>query len=105
MKIGESTWKVEEGDPFVDLFREMVVLWGSAPTPRTVPFGDGGRLKSTTAATTAVAWGWLVRVIRTGESAILLARNGLGPESAPLMRSVIEHSVRSLTQELSQTPG
>lgn len=85
---------VEEDDPFVDLFREIVVLWGSAPSPQTVPFGDGGRSRWTAAATTAVAWGWLVRVIRTGESAILLARHGLGPESAPLVRSVIEHSIR-----------
>lgn len=84
----------EEDDPFVDLFQKIVSVWAAAPTPQTVPYGDGDRSKWTSAATTAVAWGWLVRVIRTGESAILLARNHLGPESAPLIRSIIEHAIR-----------
>ncbi|QDW28608.1 hypothetical protein FFF93_001515 [Arthrobacter sp. KBS0702] len=81
-------------EPFVDLFNEIASLWEAAPAPQNVPHRDGSRLTWTTAATTAVAWGWLVRVIRTGESAILLAKNGLGPEAAPLMRSIIEHSIR-----------
>jgi hypothetical protein len=84
----------EGADPFVELFQKIVAIWGAAPTPQTVPYGDGDRPRWTTAATTAVAWGWLVRIIRTGESAILLARNRLGPESAPLIRSIIEHAIR-----------
>ncbi|WP_461165317.1 DUF5677 domain-containing protein [Arthrobacter sp. R4-81] len=83
-----------EEDPFADLLQEIVSLWESAPVPGTVPYGDGSRPRWATAATTAVAWGWLVRVIRTGESVILLDRSGFHPESAPLMRSIIEHTIR-----------
>ena len=81
-------------DPFSDLHRVVVELWQSAPAPRELPFGDGSRPYWATAATTAIAWGWLVRVIRTGEAAIQLERSGYADEAAPLMRSIIEHTIR-----------
>lgn len=81
-------------DPFEELHADIVALWESAPLPKPVAFGDGGRERRHTAATTAVGWGWLVRIIRTGQAAVLLEKQGFGAETAPMMRSILEHTIR-----------
>lgn len=41
-----------------------------------------------------VAWGWLMRVMRTSEAILKLEEDGFSVEAAPLRRSVLEHSIR-----------
>lgn len=41
-----------------------------------------------------MAWGWLMRVLRTGEAAIRLEAAGYGSEAPPLIRSALEHAIR-----------
>jgi hypothetical protein len=52
----------------------------------------GSRLSG--AAAVALAWGWLIRLLRTGEAAIQLEAAGYGEEASPLVRSILEHAVR-----------
>jgi hypothetical protein len=41
-----------------------------------------------------VAWGWLLRVMRTSQAILKLVELGFDVETTPLRRSVLEHSVR-----------
>jgi hypothetical protein len=41
----------------------------------------------------AVVWGWTSRCVRLAEIALLLHRQGYGHETAPIMRSLLEHAI------------
>ena len=41
----------------------------------------------------AVIHGWIARLIRTGEAALILDERGYGEEASPLVRSMHEHAI------------
>lgn len=63
----------------------------SGPDPVFVPQVSPAALAEVEAV--AVVFGWTTRIVRTAEAALLLVRSGSGGEIAPLMRSMIEHTV------------
>lgn len=81
------------GDSLVALYADFVTLWQKAPMPaaRRKP---GDRTENADAVAVALAWGWMVRVSRTGEAAMRLDQAGFSHEAAPLVRSMLEHAIR-----------
>ncbi|MCC3278162.1 hypothetical protein LJ754_03175 [Arthrobacter sp. zg-Y40] len=81
-------------DSFPAVFSDLMELWRKAPSPVRFPTGDWTREDKSRAAVVALSWGWLVRMIRSAEAALLLQQNGFRQEAAPLERTALEHSMR-----------
>lgn len=79
---------------FAALYADIRSLASSAPAPAAAPHLPGERSSLSNAAAVALAWGWLVRLLRTGDAAIHLEAAGYGEESSPLIRSMLEHAMR-----------
>lgn len=84
----------QDQDDWVRIFEDLVTLVESAPSPPRRPTGEWTRKDQAEAHAVAVAWGWLIRLKRTGEAALQLEKSGYGTEAAPLVRSVVEHAIR-----------
>ncbi len=54
---------------------------------------DGYGIDQSEVRSLALALGWGIRMCRTAQSVVLMHQNGLGVESAPLVRSLFEHAV------------
>jgi hypothetical protein len=65
----------------------------SPPLPPT-PVGDWIRDDQAAVRAVSIAWGWLMRTLRTAEAIRLVETRGYGVECAPLRRSVVEHVIR-----------
>ncbi|KUM36430.1 hypothetical protein AR689_21155 [Arthrobacter sp. EpRS71] len=65
-----------------------------APKPQPLRLDSESEEEQRRAAAPVLAWGWLQRTLRSGEAAIKLEKSGFGSESAPLLRSALEHSIR-----------
>lgn len=78
------------------IYRELVRLVRDSPKPPTRPIGEWKREDQRHVIAPAIAWGWLMRVMRSGQAAIELEGRGFGPEAAPLVRSALEHAIRLL---------
>ncbi|MEE2571085.1 hypothetical protein V1638_17070 [Pseudarthrobacter sp. J64] len=76
------------------LYADFVALWQGAPMPSKKVMTDWNRQERAEATAVALAWGWLVRVSRTGEAALRLEAAGYSEEAAPLIRSMLEHAIR-----------
>jgi hypothetical protein len=78
------------------IYDELIGIVHGMPLPKDVPAGEwtGKNLKGGLAP--AVAWGWLLRITRSGQAAIHLENIGFGAETPPLTRSAIEHAIRLL---------
>jgi hypothetical protein len=63
------------------------------PLPPT-PLGEWNRDDEAAVRAVGIAWGWLMRTLRTAEAIRLLEHRGFGVECAPLRRSVVEHVIR-----------
>lgn len=81
-------------DTWARIFDDLVTLVESAPSPPRRPVGEWERKDQAEAHAIAVAWGWLIRLKRTGEAVFELEKAGYGAEAAPLVRSVVEHAIR-----------
>lgn len=77
-----------------NIYSELVDLLHIAPKPPHREVGAGTRDDQRRGIAPAVAWGWLVRVARSGEAAIDMEKRGYGAETAPLIRSALEHAIR-----------
>lgn len=84
----------DEQDSWPRIFSDLVTLVESAPSPPRRPVGEWERKDQSEAHAVAVAWGWLMRLKRTGEAVFELEKAGYGAEAPPLVRSVVEHAVR-----------
>jgi hypothetical protein len=78
---------------FRALFDDMAVAWRAAPAPEGVAVTDLTRAALAEISAVAVTYGWMARVVRTGEAALLLADDGYATEAAPLVRTMIEHAI------------
>ncbi|HEX9228519.1 MAG TPA: DUF5677 domain-containing protein [Arthrobacter sp.] len=76
------------------LYSDIQGLVHTAPAPVPAPFGSGERARLSAAAAVALSWGWLIRLLRTGQAAIDLETGGYGEEASPLVRSALEHAIR-----------
>ena len=65
-----------------------------APKPQPLWLDNESGEEQRRAAAPALAWGWLQRALRNGEAAIKLEKSDYGSESAPLLRSALEHAMR-----------
>jgi hypothetical protein len=81
-------------DSWARIFDDLVALVESAPSPPRRPVGGWERKDQAEAHAIAVAWGWLIRLKRTGEAVFELEKAGYGVEASPLVRSVVEHAIR-----------
>ena len=80
-------------DSLAAIYADFVTLWQAAPMPAARQKVQS-RAEDADAVAVALAWGWMVRVSRTGEAAMLLEEAGFSDEAAPLLRSMLEHSIR-----------
>lgn len=87
-----SKW--QRKDDWEVIFRDLVALVESAPSPPRRAVGEWTRKDQAEAHAIAVTWGWLIRLKRTAEAVIELEKCGFGNEAAPLARSVVEHAIR-----------
>ncbi len=78
---------------FITIFDEMRGAWRAAPGPQPLLLEDDSLAQSAEAGAIVVAFGWMARLVRTGEAVLLLGDNGYREESAPLVRSMIEHCI------------
>ena len=78
------------------IYRDLAHLALTAPKPVPRPAKEWTRGDQRHVVAPAMAWGWLMRVVRTGQAAIELEARGYGPETAPLVRSALEHAMRLL---------
>lgn len=81
-----------EGD-FERLFRRLAEAFRSAPSPEPVYIGQGTLSEVAAAEAVGVLYGWVNRIIRTSEAALLLDAQGYDTEASPLIRSIIEHAI------------
>jgi hypothetical protein len=72
---------------------DMVAAWPSAPAPAPTQLGNVDSDSLSDAAADAVASAWTARVVRTAQAVLILCDNGFSHESAPLVRSMLEHAV------------
>ncbi|WP_284990465.1 hypothetical protein [Arthrobacter sp. efr-133-TYG-120] len=79
---------------YAALYADIRVLVAAAPAPAGTPYGSGERANLSGAAAVALSWGWLIRLLRTGEAAMQLEAAGYGEEASPLVRSILEHAMR-----------
>lgn len=80
-------------DSLADIYADFVTLWQTAPMPAPRE-NVSDRTAEAEAVSVALAWGWMVRVSRTGEAAMKLDAAGFSDEAAPLIRSMLEHTIR-----------
>ena len=78
---------------FATLFHEMAAAWRAAPEPPPLLIeGDNLKMRGEIGVV-AVMHGWMARLVRSGEAALRLLRDGYGEESSPLVRSMMEHAI------------
>src|SRR3954451_77865 len=78
---------------FRRLFDDMAAAWRTAPAPEGVAVTEMTRAALAEVSAIAVTYGWMARVIRTGEAALLQADQGYATEAAPSVRTMIEHAI------------
>lgn len=78
---------------FITLFNDMAEAWRRAPGPEPVAIGDGDLRQRGEIGVVAVIHGWMARLVRTGEAALLCLSQGFGEECSPLVRSMMEHAI------------
>jgi hypothetical protein len=83
-----------ETDPGYAIYRSLVRMVNQAPKPQPLWLDNESDQEQRKAAAPGLAWGWLQRTLRNGEAAIKLEKSGYGSESAPLLRSALEHAMR-----------
>jgi hypothetical protein len=83
-----------EIDPGYAIYRSLVRMVNQAPKPQPLWLDSESDGEQRRAAAPGLAWGWLQRTLRNGEAAIKLEKSGYGSESAPLLRSALEHAMR-----------
>jgi hypothetical protein len=83
-----------EKDPGYAIYRNLARLVSQAPKPQPLWLNNESDEEQRRAAAPGLAWGWLQRTLRNGEAAIKLEKSGYGSESAPLLRSALEHAMR-----------
>ena len=81
-------------DSWANIFSDLAALIDRAPSPPRRSVGDWTREDQAAAHAVAVAWGWLARTKRTCSAVFMLEKVRHGAESRPLIRSVIEHTIR-----------
>lgn len=92
-KRKRATKRIVHASP-TKIYSDLVDLLFAAPKPSQREVGAGTRDDQRKGLAPAVAWGWLVRVARSGEAAIDMEKRGYGAEAAPLVRSALEHAIR-----------
>ncbi|MCC3294798.1 DUF5677 domain-containing protein [Arthrobacter sp. zg-Y411] len=80
--------------PPAEVYRELVNLVQTAPKPERQDHLAPSRSGQRRALAPAVAWGWLIRTLRTGEAVIAMEDRGYGSEASPLVRAALEHAIR-----------
>lgn len=83
-----------EKDPGYAIYRSLALMVNQAPKPHPLWLDSESDKEQRRAAAPGLAWGWLQRTRRTGEAAIKLEKSGYGSESAQLLRSALEHTMR-----------
>lgn len=83
-----------EKDPGYAIYRSLARMVNQAPKPQPLWLDNESDEEQRKAAAPGLAWGWLQRTLRSGEAAIKLEKSGYGSESAPLLRSALEHAMR-----------
>ena len=78
---------------FRDLFRDMADAWRAAPPPEGIHLVEADLHGLGEVGVVAVIHGWMARLVRTGEGALILGQAGYGEEVSPLVRSMIEHAI------------
>ena len=76
------------------VYSDLTELVRSAPLPSSLMIRDSTRSSQREALVPAIAWGWLLRTLRTGQAAINLESAGYGAEASPLVRASLEHAIR-----------
>lgn len=85
---------MKNGDEaFEELLDKMRAAWRGAPAPERMrlPEVTPGALADVDAV--AVIHGWMARVARLGEAALVLVKTGYDVETSALVRSMIEHAI------------
>jgi hypothetical protein len=78
---------------FRALFADMAAGWRSAPEPEGVHLDEVNRAALAGVGVVAVIHGWMARLVRTGEAALLCDQHGYAEEASPLIRSMLEHAI------------
>lgn len=80
-------------EQFRALFAEMARAWRSAPEPDGIFLAEVDRAGLADVGVVAIIHGWMARLVRTGEAALLCDEQGYGEEASPLIRSMLEHAI------------
>ncbi|MFC8304923.1 hypothetical protein ACFUCV_14780 [Specibacter sp. NPDC057265] len=81
----------DDGDRILADLRALIEQSPAVP-PR--PISEWNRNDQAEVRAIGLAWGWLMRVVRTSEAIRILEISGYDVEAAPLRRSVFEHVIR-----------
>jgi hypothetical protein len=78
---------------FRALYAQMADAWRSAPEPDGIFLAEVHRAGLADVGVVAVIHGWMARLVRTGEAALLCDEYEYGEEASPLIRSMLEHAI------------
>ena len=81
-------------DTPAQLYHDLAKLVLAAPLPASPVTEGATRSGQREALAPAIAWGWLMRTVRSGQAAINMEANGYGAEASPLVRAALEHAIR-----------
>jgi hypothetical protein len=80
-------------EAFRALFADMAAAWRTAPQPDGIFLAEVDRAGLAEVGVIAVIHGWMARLTRSGEAALLCDGQGYGEEASPLIRSMLEHAI------------
>ncbi len=78
---------------FAVLFHRMAQAFEQAPPPSPVYVPEATLSAVSQAHAVGILYGWVNRVVRTGEAVLKLDHSGYGTEASPLVRSMLEHAI------------
>jgi hypothetical protein len=78
---------------FVTLFEEMAEAWVRAPGPEGMHLPEATLEGLANVEAVAVVYGWMARVVRSGEAALILLARDYDEEASPLVRSMLGHAI------------
>ena len=83
----------ELSSDYKDLFYEMRSAWSSLSAPQGLQVAEISRASASQVEALAMMYGWMARIMRTGEAVLGMSQSGFNAEVAPLLRAMIEHAI------------
>lgn len=84
----------KQDDSEARILMDLRALVENFPPPPARPLDEWDRNDDAVVRAIGIAWGWLMRVLRTAEATRILETDGYAVECAPMRRSLVEHVIR-----------